>query len=136
METEAPEARLERVVRLLSRQGPVNEFYVAPEVEAAARDGDARAALLAASIAGAGFGRARDWAAALDWLAIAAERGEAAARSQLKLLSGKGSPKTGAPWPHASTWRLGRRRDPRGLCSTVRASVSRTDSSTRGSALG
>lgn len=88
MEAETADARLERVLRLLARQGPVNEFYVTPEVEAAARQGNARAARLAASIAALGYGRDADWGDALDWLCVAAERGDQQARAQLRLLTG------------------------------------------------
>ncbi|MGE0742865.1 MAG: prolyl hydroxylase family protein [Hyphomonadaceae bacterium] len=81
------DARLARVLALLRSNKPVNELFVAPEVEAIANAGSAPAALLAATIAALGFGRAQSWSDALAWLAYAAERGETAARAQLRLLS-------------------------------------------------
>ena len=60
------------VVRLLRGDGRINEAFVAEEVEGLAGEGRADAARLAASIAAVGYGRARDWTAALEWLARAA----------------------------------------------------------------
>jgi len=88
MSNEDAEARFAAVVELLRTPGPVNEDYVAPEVEACARAGVADAILLAASIAAAGWGRAQDWRAAFDWLVKAADAGAEGARAQLRLLSG------------------------------------------------
>jgi prolyl 4-hydroxylase len=88
MSDEDAERRFAAVVKLLRTPGPVNEDYVAPEVEACARAGVADAMVLAASIAGAGWGRAQDWRAAFDWLVQAAEAGSAHARAQLRLLAG------------------------------------------------
>lgn len=88
MNAETPDARLEKVIALLASGGRVNEHYVAPEVEEAAQAGGAKAALLAATIAAAGFGRAQDWRAAIGWLVVAAERGEVEAQAQLELLAG------------------------------------------------
>lgn len=88
MSDEDAEARFAAVLELLRTPGPVNEDYVAPEVEACARAGVASAMTLAASIAAAGWGCARDWNAAFAWLAQAAEAGDAQAQAQLRLLSG------------------------------------------------
>jgi hypothetical protein len=86
MDADSAEARFDRVVRLLRGDGRINEAFVAEEVEALAGEGRADAARLAASIAAVGYGRARDWTAALEWLARAAEAGDALARAQLQLL--------------------------------------------------
>src|SRR4051812_28471241 len=94
MSNEDAERRFAAVVELLRTPGPVNEDYVAPEVEACARAGVTDAMLLAASIAAAGWGRAQDWRAALDWLVAAAEGGAERARGELRLLAGEG----GADW--------------------------------------
>lgn len=59
-------------------------------VEEAACDGNADAAAMLATIEAVGAGRARDWARALDWLQVAAERGSGPARGQLRLLAGDG----------------------------------------------
>jgi prolyl 4-hydroxylase len=88
MSNEDAKARFAAVVELLRTPGPVNEDYVAPEVEACARAGVADAMLLAASMAGAGWGCAQDWRSALDWLVKAAEAGAELARRQLRLLAG------------------------------------------------
>lgn len=88
MSNEDAEARFAAVVTLLRTPGPVNEAYVAPEVEACAQASVNEAMVLAASIAGAGWGRPQDWSAAFDWLAKAAESGSESARAQLRLLSG------------------------------------------------
>ncbi len=87
MSTDGAEARFERVVKLLGGDGRINEAFVAEEVEAVARALPA-AARLAATIAAVGYGCARDWGAALDWLVLAAEGGDALARRQLHLLAG------------------------------------------------
>ena len=86
MDAESAEARFDRVVKLLRGDGRINEAFVAEEVEAVARQ-HAGAARLAATIAAVGYGRPRDWGAALDWLVVAAEAGDAAARAQLLLLA-------------------------------------------------
>jgi prolyl 4-hydroxylase len=88
MSNQDTEARFAAVVELLRTPGPVNEDYVAPEVEACAHAGVTDAMVLAASMAGAGWGRAQDWRAAFDWLVKAAEAGSELARGQLRLLSG------------------------------------------------
>lgn len=88
MADEDAERRFAAVVELLRTPGPVNEDYVAPEVEACAQTGVVDAMLLAASIAAAGWGRAQDWSAALDWLVAAAEAGAERARGELRLLGG------------------------------------------------
>ncbi|MBI3438878.1 MAG: 2OG-Fe(II) oxygenase [Proteobacteria bacterium] len=88
MSNQDAEARFAAVVELLRKPGPVNEDYVAPEVEACAQAGVADAMLLAASMAGAGWGCGQDWGAAIDWLVRAAEAGSAPARGQMRLLSG------------------------------------------------
>ena len=88
MADEDAERRFAAVVKLLRTPGPVNEEYVAPQVEVCAQAGVADAMLLAASIAAAGWGRAQDWCAALDWLVAAAEAGDEAAQAQLRLLAG------------------------------------------------
>lgn len=95
MNADSAEARFERVVRLLRGDGRINEAFVAEEVEALAREGRADAARLAATIAAVGYGRARDWTVALDWLARAAEAGDASARAQLQLLTDA----DGSAWP-------------------------------------
>lgn len=87
MDGESAEARYGRVVKLLRGDGRINEAFVAEEVEAVALE-RADAARLAASIAAIGYGRARDWRAALDWLVLAAEGADASARAQLHLLAG------------------------------------------------
>ena len=86
MDAESAEARFDRVVKLLRGDGRINEAFIAEEVEQAAR-GHAGAARLAATIAAVGYGRQRDWGAALDWLVVAAEAGDEAARAQLLLLA-------------------------------------------------
>lgn len=65
---------------------------LAPEEGAAAMTrladgGDADAALCCAVLAGAGFGRGRNWSHALDWLETAAAHGQAEAHAQLALLA-------------------------------------------------
>jgi hypothetical protein len=87
MSNESAERRFQRVEKLLRADGRINEAFVAEETEAIAREGRADAALLAASIAAIGYGRDRDWGQALDWLAVAAEGGEARAHAQLTLLT-------------------------------------------------
>ena len=87
MQNESEQARFQRVVKLLRDDGRINEAFVAEEVEAAARAGVAGAAALAATVAAVGYGRAQDWDAALDWLAAAAQGGDAGARAQLRLLA-------------------------------------------------
>ncbi len=87
MADESANERFAAVFDLLRTPGPVNEDYVAPEVEACAQAGVADAMLLAASIAGAGWGRAQDWRAALDWLVKAADTGLAQAQGQLRVLA-------------------------------------------------
>src|SRR5262245_46255592 len=94
MADENAHERFTAVVELLRTPGPVNEDYITPEVEACAQAGVADAMLLAASITGAGWGRAQDWRAALDWLVKAAEAGSEQARGQLRLLAGD----DGADW--------------------------------------
>ncbi len=86
--------RFAAVVALLRTPGPVNEDYVAPEVEACAAAGVVEAMLLAGSIAATGWGRAQDWRAALDWLERAAFAGSEHARGQLRVLAGA----DGADW--------------------------------------
>lgn len=81
--------RYHRLVALLSGGGAVNEAFVAEEACTLAREGHSAAALLAANACGAGFGCERDWDQALDWLVLAAERGEPAAQAQLRFLSGR-----------------------------------------------
>src|SRR5689334_14156212 len=88
MSNEDAEARFAAVVALLRAPGPVNEDYVAPEVLACAQAGVTDAMVLAASMAGAGWGCAQDWDAAFDWLVKAAEAGAESARAQLRLLAG------------------------------------------------
>ncbi|MFZ2031724.1 MAG: 2OG-Fe(II) oxygenase [Vitreimonas sp.] len=87
MSNEDAEARFAAVAELLRTPGPVNEDYVAPEVLASAQAGVRDAMLLAASMAGAGWGCAQDWSAAFDWLVKAAEAGAERARAQLRLLA-------------------------------------------------
>jgi prolyl 4-hydroxylase len=89
MSNEDAERRFAAVMELLRTPGPVNEDYVAPEVEACARAGVPDAMLLAASIAAAGWGRPQDWRAALDWLVAAADAGAERARGELRLLAGE-----------------------------------------------
>jgi prolyl 4-hydroxylase len=55
--------------------------------EEAARAGDAEAAMLASTVAGAGFGRPQSWDSAFDWLVRAAALGHPEARAQLLLLA-------------------------------------------------
>jgi prolyl 4-hydroxylase len=86
MSNEDAERRFAVVMELLRTPGPVNEDYIAPEVEACARSGVTDAMLLAASIAAAGWGRTPDWRAAFDWLVLAAEAGTERARAQLRML--------------------------------------------------
>src|SRR5262245_56757419 len=63
-------AQFQSVLDLLARDGPVNEAYVAREAAAAAAAGVPGAAVLAAATAGVGFGCEKDFAAAIDWLAL------------------------------------------------------------------
>lgn len=98
MTDEDARKRFAAVVDLLRTPGPVNEAYVAPEVEACARAGVAEAMLLASAIAGAGWGQSQDWRAALDWLAMAAEKGAPAAQAQLRLLAGAGGDGRAGNW--------------------------------------
>lgn len=88
----AADPHLQHVFDLLDNDSPVDVVEIASTLEAAARAGDAKAALLTAYGAGAGYGRSLDWAAAMDWLVVAAERGEASAREQVALLSGEQAP--------------------------------------------
>lgn len=57
-------------------------------LEQCARSGNAEAAVRAAVVAAAGFGRPLDWNAAMEWLVVAAERGHPDARAQVTLLAG------------------------------------------------
>lgn len=82
-------AQFQSVIDLLRGGGPVNEIYVAREAAAAAHAGINDAALLAAAVSGIGFGCERDFGAAINWLVLAAERGDARAQTQLRLLSGQ-----------------------------------------------
>jgi hypothetical protein len=80
------EARFQSIVKLLRADGRINEEYVAEQVEALAREGLAEAAVLAATIAGIGYGRDQSWSDALAWLKRAADAGDAHAQAQVSLL--------------------------------------------------
>lgn len=88
------QAQFQSVIDLLRGGGPVNEEYVAREAAAAAHAGINDGALLAAAVAGIGFGCERDFGAAIAWLVLAADRGDARAQAQLRLLAGQ----TGDDW--------------------------------------
>jgi prolyl 4-hydroxylase len=88
MHSDDPRERFAAIVDLLRKPGPVNRDYVAPEVEACAQAGVLEAMVLAACLAGAGWGRTQDWRVALAWLASAAAAGSEPAQKQLRLLSG------------------------------------------------
>ncbi|MEZ5957865.1 MAG: 2OG-Fe(II) oxygenase [Hyphomonadaceae bacterium] len=81
--------RYQAIVARLSADGLINEVFIFEKIDAIAREGHADAALLAAVIHAIGYGCPRDWARALEWAAIAAERGVEAAREQLRLLAGQ-----------------------------------------------
>ncbi len=93
--SESTAARFQDAVTWLEADRAVDVAEAYDAIEAAAKDGDAKAALLAANAAGVGSGRSLDLAAALDWLGIAAERGEASAQAQLTVLAGG----AGEDWP-------------------------------------
>ncbi|HYD89119.1 MAG TPA: 2OG-Fe(II) oxygenase [Vitreimonas sp.] len=80
------EQQFQSIVALLRKDARINEEYVAEEVEALARAGHAEAMALAATIAGAGYGRAQSWPDAFAWLAVAAGKGHAGARGQFEAL--------------------------------------------------
>lgn len=82
--------RYQAIVQRLSADGLINEVFIFEKIEAIAREGHGDAALLAAVIRGIGYGCERDWALALEWAAIAAERGVLAAQEQLQFLSDDG----------------------------------------------
>lgn len=79
--------RYQAIVERLAGDGLINEVFIFEKIEAIAREGHGDAALLAAVIHGIGYGCARDWTKALEWAAIAAERGVAAAQAQLRFLA-------------------------------------------------
>lgn len=78
--------RFQVIVALLRKDGRINETYVAEEVERLANEGHADAAALAATIAGAGYGREQSWDDARTWLTQAAAAGHQGARAQGALL--------------------------------------------------
>ncbi len=80
------EARFQSIVKLLRADGRINEEYVAEQVETLARDELAEAAVLAATIAGIGYGRDQSWSDAFAWLTRAANAGDAHAQAQMNLL--------------------------------------------------
>ncbi|MDZ4691870.1 2OG-Fe(II) oxygenase [Terricaulis sp.] len=82
------EARYQSIVKLLRADGRINEEYVAEQAETLAREGLAEAAVLAATIAGIGYGRAQSWSDAFGWLKRAADAGDAHAQVQMNLLEG------------------------------------------------
>lgn len=73
---------------LVGRAAPFQPEQGAALLYAAAGKGGAEACARAAVLAGLGMGGSQDWAAALDWLQVAAERGDASARGQLGVLTG------------------------------------------------
>ena len=79
--------RYQVIVERLKRDDAVNEVFIFEKADAIAREGHADAALLAARIHAIGYGCPRDWAKALEWLAVAAERGVVAAQEQLRFLA-------------------------------------------------
>lgn len=82
--------RYQAIVARLRAPGVINDVFIFEKIDAIAREGHGDAALLAAVIRGVGFGCERDWALALEWAAVAAERGVAAAQAQLRLLADAG----------------------------------------------
>jgi len=78
--------RFQSLVDLLRKDGRINEAYVAETTEALAREGHAEAQLLAANVAGAGYGREQSWDDALAWLKRAGESGHAGALRQLEVV--------------------------------------------------
>lgn len=79
--------RYQAILERLSADGLINEVFIYEKTEAIARDGHADAAMLMSLIHAIGYGCERDWTAALEWAAIAAERGVEAARAQLRFLA-------------------------------------------------
>ena len=79
--------RYQVIVERLKRDDAVNEVFIFEKADAIAREGHADAALLAARIHAIGYGCPRDWAKALEWLAVAAERCVVAAQEQLRFLA-------------------------------------------------
>ncbi|HEX8621058.1 MAG TPA: 2OG-Fe(II) oxygenase [Allosphingosinicella sp.] len=75
--------RVEHGLRLLGGSGGGEGAAL---IEAAFASGDAEAAMALATLEAMGAGRPQSWTRALDYLAIAAERGSPRARAQLALL--------------------------------------------------
>lgn len=80
--------RYQAIVERLRADVGINEVFIFEKTEAIAREGHGDAALLAALIHAIGYGCSRDWSKALEWAAIAAERGVEAAQVQLRFLAG------------------------------------------------
>lgn len=79
--------RYQAISERLRADGLINEVFIFEKTDAIAREGHGDAALLMGVIRAIGYGCERDWAAALEWAAIAAERGVDAARAQLRFLA-------------------------------------------------
>lgn len=95
-----PDARADEGLRLLLGQGVAQDSCEAAHVLAeAAKAGSARAAALAAVLAGAGVGRPQNWGEAFGFLEQAAALGDESARRQLLLLAGESTD----DWRHAWT---------------------------------
>ena len=90
VKAQTPDAQADEGVSLLLGQGVEQDSREAAQVLArAAEAGSARAAALAAVLAGAGVGRPQSWADAFGFLEQAAALGDEGARRQLLLLAGE-----------------------------------------------
>ena len=74
---------------LTGRDAPLAPSQGIAQLSRASKLGGAEAAAILAALAGMGVGAPPDWNRALDLLALAAERGSAGARGQLRLLAGR-----------------------------------------------
>lgn len=100
VEAQTADDLAEEGVRLLLGQGRAQDSGEAAQVLAkAAEAGSARAAALAAVLAGAGVGRPQNWEDAFGYLEQAATLGDEEARRQLLLLAGEPT----GDWRHART---------------------------------
>ena len=88
---------------LVGRAAPFQPNEGAVLLARAAELGNAEAAARVAVLAAVGIGRPQSWETALDWLQTAAERGEAAARAQLALLTNDPAAAAAANHPDSTT---------------------------------
>jgi len=71
---------------LVGKDAPFAPSFAVEMLAEALAEGDSEAALITANLAAAGAWRAQSWEEAFDLLTVAAERGEALAQDQLRLL--------------------------------------------------